>query len=77
MIEERIRERRLLREQKQHQLNGPEIGNGLVSSKKRRLAFLDMLLESLDNGDLTVQDVREEVDTFMFEVNPTWTNSSI
>jgi hypothetical protein len=38
-------------------------------SPRKRQAFLDILLDEYDKGNISKEGVREEVDTFMFEVS--------
>lgn len=61
-------------------LNNSNNNQECDSYSRKRMAFLDILLEHhLDNNFFTIDDVREEVDTFMFAVNKllVWANQSL
>ena len=46
-----------------------------IHSQRKRKAFLDILLDEYDKGNIPREGVREEVDTFMFEGDDTMASS--
>lgn len=51
-------------------LKQPQTANQEEGSKKKNLAFLDMLLKAEEDGEkfMSQKDIRDQVSTFMFEV---------
>ncbi|KAJ8022475.1 Cytochrome P450 4V2 [Holothuria leucospilota] len=67
VIYDRLGERHLMKQNS----SSKSVGNGSVD-KRKRMAFLDLLLElHEEDNNFTIDDVREEVDTFMFEGHDT------
>ena len=54
-------------------LTGDDHSDGENGKERKKVAFLDLLLQMhREDKSFTLRDIRDEVDTFMFEAREIW-----
>lgn len=64
------------KKQKAEEANSNAMEDDAFGTKKR-MAMLDLLLEAESKGEIDLEGIREEVNTFMFEVGAHFTGGSV
>lgn len=70
VIKEREVSRRSMRDSNEEGRSEENFDEGELT--KKRVCFLDLLLDLKDAGEISQDEVRQQVDTFMFEVITTF-----